>query len=141
MSSKTTHYSFGRILLQIALGAMLAVSGIWALQGGGDAGIKAIRDIINDGTIESILCISYGIIELLAGVFLILKLFIGDRFGTFGNVIMIIILIVWIIAIVLIDFIGRGGILNHKGSFDFLDWTYHFAYHLIVLGAIIYLND
>ena len=141
MSSKTSHYSFGRILLQIALGAMLAVSGIWALQGGGDAGIAAIRDIISNSTIETVLCISFGVIELLAGIFLILKLFIGDRFGTFGKVIMIIILIVWIIAIVLIDFLGKNGIIGHSGRFDFLKWTYDLAYHLIVLGEIIYLND
>lgn len=141
MATKTTHYSFGRILLQIALGAMLAVSGIWALQGGGDAGAVALRNILENSTIETIICISYGVIELLTGIFLILKLFIGDRFGVFGNVIMIITMIVWIIAIILIDFIGKNGILNHSGSFNFLRWIYDFSYHLIVLGAIIYLND
>ena len=37
--AKHTQYSFGRLLLQIALGAMLVVGGIWALTGGGDFGV------------------------------------------------------------------------------------------------------
>ncbi|MCR4736371.1 MAG: hypothetical protein K5829_15350 [Treponema sp.] len=139
--STTTHYTFGRILLQIALGAMLAVSGIWALQGGGDAGILALKDIISAGTIQTVVCITFGVVEIIAGVFLILKLFIGDKFGVFGKVILIIILVVWAAAIILIDFVGNGGIINHAGRFNFLSWLYSFSYHLIVLGAIIYLND
>ena len=39
--------TFGSLILQIALGAMLSVAGIWALQGGGDAGAKAIRATFN----------------------------------------------------------------------------------------------
>ena len=132
-------FSIGKLILQIALGAMLSVAGIWALQGGGDAGAKAIRATFN-GDLGNILRIVFDVIELLAGVFLILELFIGDKFGGFGNVLMFIIMIVWIIAIVLIDFVGRGGILN-GGARDFLSWLYDFSYHLIVLGAIIYLKD
>lgn len=139
--AKASGFSIGRLFLQIALGCMLSVAGIWALQGGGDAGIKAIRNIIDQKNIESILCIVYGVIELIAGVFLILELFIGDRFGVLGNVLMIIIMIIWILAVILIDFIGSGSLINHGSHWNFLNWLYDFAYHLIVLGAIIVLNN
>lgn len=139
--AKASGFSIGKLFLQIALGCMLSVAGIWALQGGGDAGIKAIRNIIDQKNVESILCIVYGVIELIAGVFLILELFIGDRFGVLGNVLMIIIMIIWILAVILIDFIGSGSLINHGSHWNFLNWLYDFAYHLIVLGAIIVLNN
>lgn len=138
---KASNFSLGRLLLQIAVGAMLSVAGIWALQGGGDAGIAAIRDLIDARNVESILCIVFGIIELIAGVFLILELFIGDKIGSLSKILMIIIMIVWIIAIVLIDFIGSGSLLNHGSRWNFLSWLYNFAYHLIVLGAIVVLQN
>jgi hypothetical protein len=77
---------------------MLAVAGIWALQGGGDAAVGAIKEIFS-GDLSRILCIVFGVIELLAGVLLIVELFAGDKFGKFDNVLMFIIMIVWIIAI------------------------------------------
>ena len=138
---KASNFSLGRLLLQIAVGAMLSVAGIWALQGGGDAGIAAIRDLIDARNVESILCIVFGIIELIAGVFLILELFIGDKIGSLSKILMIIIMIVWIIAIVLIDFIGSGSLLNHGSRWNFLSWLYNFAYHLIVLGALVVLQN
>lgn len=138
---KANNFSLGRLILQIALGAMLTVAGIWALQGGGDAGVKAIRSIIDAGNIESILCIVFGIIELVAGIFLILDLFLGNKIGALGNILMVIIMIVWIVAIVLIDFLGSGSLLNHGSHWNFLSWLYDFAYHLIVLGALIVLQN
>lgn len=129
-------FSIGRMLIQIALGVMLFVSGIWALQGGGDEGITTIKNIIGNSSLENILCITYGVIELIAGLFLILRLFIGDRFGSFGNILMIIIMIVWIIAIILIDFLGEKSIFN---THNILSWLNQFASHLIILGSIIYL--
>ena len=137
---KASNFSLGRLLLQIAIGAMLTVAGIWALQGGGDEGVAAIRYLIGARDLENILCIVFGIIELIAGVFLILELFIGDKFGALGKILMIIIMIVWIIAIVLIDFFGNGGIF-HNGAHNFLKWLYNFACHLIVLGALIVLQN
>ena len=50
---KANNFSVGKLLLQIAVGAMLTVAGIWALQGGGDAGVAAIRSIIGDRSIEN----------------------------------------------------------------------------------------
>lgn len=143
-----THLSLGRLILQLALGLFLAISGIWVLAGfgnwswvsGGDAGAAAIKSIIQNRTLENILVISYGVVELIAGIFLILSLFIGDVFGAFGNVLHIIIMIVWIVAIVLIDFLSSSnGISLLRNSF--LKWLYQVATHLIILGALIYLKD
>jgi hypothetical protein len=143
-----THLSLGRLILQLALGLFLAISGIWVLAGfgnwswvsSGDAGAAAIKSIIQNRTLENILVISYGVVELIAGIFLILSLFIGDVFGAFGNVLHIIIMIVWIVAIVLIDFLSSSsGISLLRNSF--LKWLYQVATHLIILGALIYLKD
>lgn len=137
--SKGVGNSIGRVILQLALGVMLAVAGIWALQGGGDASIKAIRSIFS-GNVSNIIRIVYGIIELLAGILLVVELFAGDRFGKFDNILMLIVMIVWIIAIVLVDFMGSNGILN-GGAKNFLSWLYQFSSHLIVLGSMIYLTN
>ena len=135
---KANNFSIGRLLLQIAVGAMLTVAGIWALQGGGDEGIAAIKYLIGARDFERILCIAFGIVELIAGVFLILALFIGDKIGALGKVLTLIIIIVWIIAIVLIDFLGNHGLFKQN---NFLNWLYNFAYHLIVLGALLVLQN
>ncbi len=126
--AKKSSASIGRFILQIALGCMLAVGGIWALQGGGDFGAKAMEHI------SDVLGLVFGVIELVAGVLLILELFIGDKFGKFDNLLMLIIMIVWAIAIVVGDFLNA--------DFDpFLQWLYNLASHVIVLGAMWYLKD
>lgn len=127
------------LVLNIAVGAMLAVGGIWALQGGGDFGCKAIKSIFN-GDIAKILAIVFGVIELLSGIFIILQLFIGDRMGTFGSILKLIVVIVWAVAIVLADFLGNGGLLN-GGMNHFLSWLYEFALHMIVLCALLVTRD
>jgi len=127
------------LVLNIAVGAMLAVGGIWALQGGGDFGCKAIKSVFN-GDIAKILAIVFGVIELLSGVFIILQLFIGDRMGSFGSILKLIVVIVWAVAIVLADFLGNGGLLN-GGMNHFLSWLYDFALHMIVLCALLVTRD
>ncbi|MBQ5470894.1 MAG: hypothetical protein IIT58_02690 [Treponema sp.] len=131
--------SIGRIVLQLAVGLMLSVAGIWALQGGGDAAADAIRSIF-DGNVESILVIVLGIIEVVAGVLLIVGLFLPTSLGAFNSILLLVVMIVWICAIVLIDFLGGHGLFN-GGAKHFLSWCYQFADHLIVLGALILLQS
>ena len=138
MAKKSTVHLFW-VVLNLAVGAMLAVGGIWALQGGGDFGCKAIKSVFN-GDIAKILAIVFGVIELLSGIFIILQLFIGDRMGSFGAILKLIIVIVWAVAIVLADFLGNGGLLN-GGMNHFLSWLYDFALHLIVLCALLITRD
>ena len=135
MRTEKSGWTAALLILQIAVGAMLAVGGIWALQGGGDFAARAIKGLVS-GNAGNILVIVFGVIELLVGVFMILKIVIGDRFGSFGTVLALIAIIVWIIAIVLSDLLGANGILN-GGAKNFLEWLYTFAQHLIILGAIL----
>lgn len=135
MRTEKSGWTAALLILQIAVGAMLAVGGIWALQGGGDFAARAIKGLVS-GNVENILVIVFGVIELLVGVFMILKIVIGDRFGSFGTVLALIAIVVWIVAIVLSDILGASGILN-GGSKNFFEWLYTFAQHLIILGAIL----
>ena len=134
--ANTIKFSFGRVILQVALGIFFFVGGIWALSGGGDDASRAIKIVFN-GDIRKILTIVFGIIEILSGVFLILELFLSTALRSFRKVLLLIIAIVWIAAIVLIDFFG-GNSLFHTQSF--LSWLYQFAIHLIVLGGVIVIN-
>lgn len=122
------------MVLNLAVGAMLAVGGIWALQGSGDFGAKALSEIFSGDALK-ILKIVFGVIELLSGIFIILQLFIGDRMGSFGKILKLIIVIVWAVAIVLSDFVG--GFLKPS----FLPWIYDLAMHLIVLMALLVTRD
>ncbi len=131
--------SFGSLILQIALGLLFLVSGIWTIQSGnGSEIVSAIRSVF-DGDLEKILVIVFAVIEIITGVFLILRLFLV--LGTnLDKLLMIIIMICWIICIVMTDFIGSNGILNYLNS-DFLNFLYRFASHLLILGAIIKVSE
>lgn len=130
--------SFGRVLLQIALGLFFIVGGIWTIMGDpGDEAAFAVQSIFN-GNIVQYVCIAYGVIEIIAGVFLLLKLFVSP-FEPLNNILMVVIMIAWIVAIVMIDFVGS------RGQFDsfskFLSWCRTFASHCLVLGSIFIVKD
>lgn len=131
--AKKTSYSFGRLLMQIALGVLLFIGGIWAFTGTGDFGCSAI--VNNLGKVGSILKYVYGAIEIICGFLLILELFLGDRFGSFDNLLMWIVIIVWAIAIIFADIIG--GFLKP----DFVSWLWTLAGHVLVLGVMFNLKD
>lgn len=125
----------GTVVLQIALGLLFVVSGIWTLQGArGDEIASALYSIFSKD-IANISCIVFGVIEIIAGTFLLLRLFFYLN-TDLDSVLMIIIMICWIAAIVVIDFIGKESLFNNfnKGFLPFLN---RFARHLLVLGAII----
>lgn len=125
--------SIGKVILQIALGAMLIIGGIFAFTKSGDFGEIALKEVFK-GNVLKILIYAFGIIELIVGVFLIIELFAGDILGQFGKILKIIIAVMWVIAIVLVDFIGNGGLL--KSGFS-ISSIYEFAQHFLVLGAMI----
>lgn len=128
---KKDYNAFAAIILTLAVGCMLAVSGIYALQNkaAGDLAVRGLKSIF-DGNAEDIIVLVFGAIELLAGVFIVLKCFIGDRMGAFGNIISLIVVIVWVVVIVLAD------IINGIGKPDFLAWLLQFSKDLIIFGAI-----
>jgi len=78
----------------------------------------------------------FGVVELLSGIFIILQLFIGDRMGKLGSVLKLVIVVIWIVAIVLADFLN-GGFLSP----NVLAWIYNLAMHLIVLCALLVTRD
>ena len=134
--AKSSNNSIGRIILQVALGVMLAVAGIWALADKkADPAVQALRSIF-DGDAEKILVVVFAVIELLAGILLVVELFAGDRFGKFDNILGWIVIAVWAVAIVLMDFLD-GNLLKP----DVLPWLYQLSGHCIILGSLIYLND
>lgn len=136
---KTERKSISSLILQIALGLLFLVSGIWSLQSGnGDEIAGAIRSIF-DGDIEKVLVVVFAIIEIITGVFLLLRIFVF--LGTnLDKLFMLIIMICWIVCIVMTDFIGSNGLLNNLNS-NFLNFLNRFANHLLILGAIIKVSE
>ena len=129
----------GTLVLQIALGLLFIVSGIWTLQNGkGDEIASAIHSVFNKD-LAQILCIVFGIIEIVAGVFLLLRLFVFLN-TSLDTLLLIIIMICWIAAIIMIDFVGNDGLLKNLDS-GFLGWLNRFAKHLLILGAVIKVKD
>ena len=139
MENKRT---IGTLFLQIALGILFIVSGIWTVQGSnGDDVAFAIKSIFNSD-ISSIICIVFGVIEIVAGFFLLLRLFVSVADGL-DTILMIIILVAWIVMIILIDFAGKNGLFNNLDSVKhfFCGFMKRFAMHLLVLGAVIKVRD
>lgn len=132
---KSENKTIGTLILQIALGLMFLISGIWTLQtGNGDELAVALRSIF-DGDVEKIVIVCLGIIEIISGVFLLLRIFffIGT---SLDKILMTIIMICWIACIIIMDFVGSAGIMNNLNS-GFLSYLNRLANHLIILGAII----
>lgn len=132
--TNNTGNSFFRIVLNFAVGAMLIVGGIWAFQGGGDFGCRAIKSLFASD-VAGLVTIIFGVVELFSGAFIIFQLFIGDKIGSFGAILKLIVIIVWLVAIVIADFMNNGGAFQ-GGTDRFLNWLYDFAMHLIVLCAL-----
>ena len=111
----------GLVLIQIALGLFFIASGIMTLQleggflgriqagFGGNEVATAVYSILN-GNVANIVIIAIGVCELLAGIFLILRFFMGV--GKLADVVLIVIMVVWIVVIVLTDILGNGGLLK-----------------------------
>ena len=138
---KENNRTVGTLFLQIALGLLFVVSGIWTVQGtNGDDVAYAIKSLFS-GDAANIICIVFGIIEIVAGFFLLLRLFVSLNTGL-DTLLMIIILVSWIVMIVLVDFAGRNGLFNNLGSAsEFCGFLKRFAIHLLVRGAVIKVKD
>lgn len=152
MGKSIKNASIGKLILQLAIGALLVVAGIWVFsntQSGGDEAVKAIRKIFDNKDFGKMIGIVFGAIELVAGAFLILEPFVGI-IRNYTSLVIIAVLSIWIVATILIDFCGTGsgGLLKPSIAIgdiekteDFLKWLYQFAGHLTVIGALLYLRD
>ncbi|MCF0241518.1 MAG: hypothetical protein HUK25_02720 [Treponema sp.] len=133
--------SVSSVFMQIALALIFIVSGVTIIRYGlraGDEVVVAFRSTsFLKGDVTKILCYIYAVIELIAGVFLFIRLFVVMGTGI-DTIFMVIISICWIIAIVFVDFVSKstGIIFNTNPEFIF-SWLSRFAIHLLILAAII----
>lgn len=131
----TERKTIGRLVLQIALGIFFVVSGVWALQGKSTNEIALAVHKVLTGDAASIVAIAFGVVEVIAGAFLILRLFINIA-STLDKTLMLIIAIAWICAIVLLDVLG-GNLLGGGTVPSIMAWLSRLSYHLLVLGALL----
>ncbi len=148
---KSGKKSLGTLVLQIALGLFLLTFGILTLQldsgffgklnalvTGNEVAI-AVNSFIKGDT-ANIVIILLGICELIAGVGLLLDLFVS--MGKLANIFNLIVLVAWIVVIAVIDVMGPGGLANgaFKSMATFLWFLKSLSSHLLVLGALLTLR-
>ena len=146
------HGSLAGLVLRVALAFFLIVSGIMTLQldsgiigrlqaeFGGNELASAVHSFLK-GDMANIVIILLGILELIAGVFLLAEFFVDT--GSISSFVLLIILILWIVVIALVDVLGTGGLL--KGAFKnmntFLAFLKSLTAHLLILGAILHVRE
>ncbi|HHU36062.1 MAG TPA: hypothetical protein GXZ47_02415 [Treponema sp.] len=132
--------SIGVLLLQISVALFLMVSGITGLlsSSAGDLEpvVRLFNDLFNNSSVLTVMIIILSISQIIAGFFLIVELFTTDLRIT--DMILFIFIILWVINIILVDFIGpfgSGSILQSTASL--LSYFSTLSSHLMVLGALV----
>lgn len=132
--------SFGNIILQIAVALFLLVSGVSGLIASSAGDLQAVVTFLNglfdSPSIVTIIVIVLSICEIIAGFFLIMELFTTDLRIT--DMILVIFVVLWIVNIVLVDFvypIGDGKVFRSVSSV--LRYLSTLSSHLMVLGALV----
>ena len=118
--------SMGITILQIALVFFLLVSGVTGLMqssaGNLNPVVTFLTQLVKSSTISTAIIIAIAVCELIAGFFLLMGL--------------IIFIVLWIINIVLVDFIGTFNSGIH-GVHGLLTYLQQLSAHLMVLGALV----
>lgn len=131
------------IILQIALAFFLIVAGVLGLMrsNAGELGqvVGLLDGLFKSPTITTAIIITLAIVELIAGVFLIVEFFSGDI--QLANIILIVFMILWIVNIVLIDVLGAVDGSHFKNVTSVLNYLYQLSRHLMILGAIIVVKE
>lgn len=132
--------SIGVVLLQISVALFLLVSGITGLlsSSAGDLApvVEFFNSLFKSSSVLTVMIIILSISQIIGGFFLITELFTTDLRIT--DMILVILIILWIINIVLVDFVGpfgSGSILRSTGSL--LRYLGTLSSHLMVLGALV----
>lgn len=130
--------SVGLIILQIAVALFLLVSGVTGIinSSAGELApaVSFLDSLFNNSSIAIIMIIVLSVCEIVAGFFLITEIFTTDLRIT--DIILFIFIILWVLNIVLVDFIGpisEGSIFRSAGSV--LQYLGALSSHLMVLGA------
>jgi hypothetical protein len=128
--------SIGLIVLNFAVAIYLTATGIIGLGGrrflssGGE-----IRDAVSSifkGDFAEIIIVILSVLAIVAGVFVLLKLFGVDV--PMAEMLLVILAIVWVVFIIIFDVIRP---INNSRGFVFVDWLRVLGAHLMALGGIL----
>ncbi len=134
--ARSSKWSLGVVLTQIALALYLTVTGLFTLGLGGNRGsselTRAVKALLN-GDLANLVVILLGVVVLVCGILLILRFFWNP--GTLDGLFKLITLIAWIVVTVVIDVCGFG-------SFHTMwEWILSVAGNLLIIGALLLVHD
>ncbi|MDE6349399.1 MAG: hypothetical protein K2K67_00140 [Treponemataceae bacterium] len=134
--AKSSKWSLGVVLTQVALALYLTVTGLFTLGLGGNRSsselTRAVHKLLN-GDLANVVVILLGVVVLVCGIMLILRFFWNP--GTLDGLFKLITLIAWIVVTVVIDICGFG-------SFHSIwEWILSVAGNLLIIGALLVVHD
>ena len=126
----------GILLIQIALALYLAVTGLSMLGAGGTIksvqATKAVYALLH-GDAAKIVAIVLGIVLLLCGLLLILRMFIDTR--RLDTLFKFVSLLAWIVMAVIID------VLRFDSFGNILEWVLDVGKNLLIIGGLMAIAD
>ena len=158
--------SIGSIIITLALAIMLIVMGTQAFTSAGNgksgfggrltSGVNAlvngdevtlaVHNLLNDnknhGLVVTVVII-VGILEVAAGLLVLLNFFLPIGMGKTKKLLMWIVFGIWCVVLVLVDVLGSNGITGDafKNGTHTLAWLKSLSVHLLILGAILVAKD
>jgi hypothetical protein len=129
---RTSKGGLGVFVMNIAVAVYLFATGIIGFRSGGE--IRNAVASLFKGDFADILVVVLAVLAVVAGVFILLKLF-GLVFPM-SNLILIILAIAWLVFIIMIDIVHA---LNYRP--DFVEWLKTIGAHLMVLGGMLLATD
>lgn len=128
--------SFWSTILQIALAIMLIIGGcnvffgtFWSKIAYSDELISNVSDLFNNRTLKDIVIYALAVIEILAGILLILDLFKVKSLDKLDDICILIIMILWLVV-----FIVFGDIIPLiKGNLKFVNFLSKISRDLVIL--------
>ena len=134
--AKSSKWSLGVMLTQVALALYLTVTGLFTLGLGGNRSsselTRAVKALLN-GDLANVVVILLGVVVLVCGIMLILRFFWNP--GTLDGLFKLITLIAWIVVTVVIDICGFGSFPS------ILQWILSVAGNLLIIGALLVVHD
>lgn len=128
--AKKTNASSTYLFLEISLAVLFITTGLAGITHYNSTGAEFMRSVNKAfGGSNDIVPIIMSIIELAAGVVIILRLF-GVVKGNVPKIALLVIFIYWVVKILL------NFILNDFAEPDFIIWLGNIAPHLVILAAI-----
>ena len=131
--SKMGATSFGKVLLQAALAAILFLSGLAIfIDGSRNQVISTVGSVFANSDVRTIIAYVIAVFEIAAGVLLLLDFISVSAFEKANDIALLVIIIIWIIFMVLADVFP---LVNSR--IVFLQWLYQLAQHTLILSGLI----